>query len=44
MTLLVDTNVWIAAERLGLTEVATMNTRDFIIVRPAHVEAFELLP
>ena len=41
---LVDASVVAVAERLGLTEVATMNTRDFSVVRPAHIEALTLLP
>lgn len=32
-----------AAERLGITEVATLDHR-LAAVRPAHVEAFTLLP
>jgi hypothetical protein len=41
---LVDASIVAVAERLGLTEVATMNTRDFGVVRPAHIEAFTQLP
>ena len=40
----VDASVVAAAERLGVTEVATTDWRHFGVVRPAHVEAFELLP
>jgi predicted nucleic acid-binding protein len=32
------------AERLGIREVATIDHRHFNIVRPAHTEAFTLLP
>ena len=32
------------AERLKVTTIATLNHRDFTVVRPAHCEAFELLP
>ena len=32
------------AERLGQTAIATLNHRDFRVVRPKHCEAFELLP
>ena len=31
-----------AAERLGITRVATLDRRHFAAVRPRHVEAFEL--
>jgi uncharacterized protein len=40
----VDASVVAAAERLDVTEVATTDRRHFGIVRPTHVEAFELLP
>jgi hypothetical protein len=30
------------AERLGITQIATLDRRDFTVVRPAHVTAFEL--
>ncbi|MFV0522974.1 MAG: type II toxin-antitoxin system VapC family toxin [Acidimicrobiales bacterium] len=40
----VDASTVAVAERLGLVEVATMDERDFRVIRPAHVEAFELLP
>jgi hypothetical protein len=32
------------AERLGLTEIATIDRRHFSVVRPRHVGAFTLLP
>ena len=32
------------AERLGATEIATLDRRHFSIVRAAHVGAFRLLP
>lgn len=32
------------AERLGLTTLATLNHRDFTVVRPRHAAAFGLLP
>lgn len=41
---LVDASVVVVAERLGLTTVATLNHRDFRVVRPRHVAAFELIP
>jgi predicted nucleic acid-binding protein len=41
---LVDASIIAVAERLGLTTIATMNRRDFAVVRPAHCNTFELLP
>lgn len=40
----VDASVVAAAERLQLTQIATLDRRHFTVVRPAHVPAFELLP
>jgi predicted nucleic acid-binding protein len=40
----VDAAVVAIAERLNVTTIATINPRDFRVVRPAHCEAFELLP
>ena len=40
----VDASVVAAAERLGVSTIATLDRRHFSVVRPAHVEAFELLP
>lgn len=40
----VDAAVIAAAERLDVSSVATLDRRHFGVVRPAHVEAFELLP
>ncbi len=40
----VDASVVATAERLGLSEVATMDRRHFTVVRPSHVDAFTLLP
>jgi predicted nucleic acid-binding protein len=40
----VDASVVAAAERRGVTEMATLDRRDFSVVRPAHTEAFRLLP
>jgi len=37
----VDASIIAVAERLNIT---TFNTRDFTVVRPAHLEAFTLLP
>jgi predicted nucleic acid-binding protein len=41
---LVDASVVTVAERLGITTVATLNHRDFRVVRPDHADAFTLIP
>jgi len=33
-----------AGERLELSQLATLDRRHFTVVRPAHIDAFELLP
>lgn len=40
----VDASVVTVAERLDVHEIATLDRRDFSVVRPRHVEAFGLLP
>jgi predicted nucleic acid-binding protein len=40
----VDAAVVALAERLAVATVATVDRRDFSIVRPRHVDHFELLP
>lgn len=40
----VDASVIACAERLGVTEVATVDHRHFRPVRPSHTDAFTLLP
>lgn len=40
----VDASVVTTAERLGVTDVATLDRRDFGVVRPQHTDAFVLLP
>ena len=40
----VDASVIAVAERLGIDTVATINHRDFRVVRPAHVDAFTIVP
>lgn len=40
----VDASVVALAERIGETELATTDRRDFTAVRPAHTQAFTLLP
>lgn len=39
-----DASVIAIAERLNISEVATLNRRHFSIVRPRHIAAFTLLP
>lgn len=41
---LVDASIIAVAERLAVTTLATLNRRDFTVVRPRHIDAFELLP
>jgi uncharacterized protein len=41
---LIDASMVAVAERLNLTTLATLNHRDFAVVRPRHVSALELLP
>jgi predicted nucleic acid-binding protein len=38
------TDAAVAAERLSISEVATLDHRHFHAVRPRHAEAFTLLP
>jgi predicted nucleic acid-binding protein len=40
----VDASIIAVAERLGQSTLATLNHRDFAVVRPAHRDAFELVP
>ena len=40
----VDSSIVVAAERLAIETVATFDRRHFTVVRPAHVDAFTLLP
>ncbi|WP_182872862.1 type II toxin-antitoxin system VapC family toxin [Microbispora sp. H10670] len=40
----VDASVVAVAERLDITEVATLDRRHFTVVRPRHTGAFMLLP
>lgn len=39
-----DASVVALAERLGVVRIATLDRRHFAAVRPAHVDAFELVP
>lgn len=41
---LVDASVLALCERLGETKVATLDRRDFSVVRPNHCESLDLLP
>ena len=40
----VDASVVAAAERLGITAVATIDRRDFSVVRPRHCDRLRILP
>ncbi len=40
----VDASIVAIAERMGITTLATMNQRDFLVVKPTHTAAFELVP
>ncbi|GII53582.1 ribonuclease VapC [Planotetraspora thailandica] len=40
----VDASVISIAERLGLSQVATLDRRHFTVVRPRHLDALTLLP
>jgi len=40
----VDASVIAVAERLNLTDVATLDLRHFTVVRPKHTAALNLLP
>ena len=40
----VDASVVALAERLNVSEIATLDRRHFVVVRPRHVKAFTLLP
>jgi len=40
----VDASIVAAAERLGITRVVTLDRRHFGVVRPRHVDLFDVLP
>ncbi len=40
----VDASIIAIAERLGHDTIATLNHRDFAVVRPTHRDAFNLIP
>jgi len=40
----VDSSIIAVAERLGQSTLATLNHRDFAVVRRAHRDAFDLIP
>lgn len=40
----VDASVIATAERLGAATIATLDRRHFTIVRPSHLDSFQLLP
>ena len=39
-----DASVIAVAERLGITEIATLDRRHFTVVRPQHTATFALVP
>jgi predicted nucleic acid-binding protein len=39
-----DASVVVAAERLGIPEIATLDRRHFAVVRPSVLPSFDLLP
>ena len=39
-----DASIVALAERFNLTAIATLDARDFRVVKPAHCEALTLLP
>ena len=39
-----DASIVALAERLGVSTIATVDRRDFSVVRPKHVAAFDLVP
>ncbi|GAC1541214.1 MAG: hypothetical protein NVS3B12_28630 [Acidimicrobiales bacterium] len=41
---LVDATIVAIAERLGITTIASIDRRDLLVVRPAHCDAFQLIP
>jgi predicted nucleic acid-binding protein len=40
----VDASIVAAAERLNVGVIATLDRRHFSVVRPAHIDNFDLLP
>ncbi len=40
----VDASIASLAERLGIIRIHTLDRRDFSMIRPRHVEAFEVVP
>ncbi len=41
---MVDASLIAIAERLDISTIATVDQRHFNVVRPAHTDAFELIP
>jgi hypothetical protein len=41
---MVDASIVVAAERLGMTRIATLDRRHFGLVRPAHTPLFDIVP
>lgn len=40
----VDASVVAVAERLDITQLATLDRRHFSVVRPSHIDSFQLFP
>jgi predicted nucleic acid-binding protein len=40
----VDASIAAVAERLNITRILTLDRRDFQILRPQHIDRFEILP
>lgn len=40
----VDATIAAIAERLNITRILTLDRRDFGLIRPKHIQQFELLP
>ena len=40
----VDATIAAVAERLKITQILTLDQRDFHIIRPKHIDYFEILP
>jgi uncharacterized protein len=40
----VDLSIAAVAERMGIRRILTIDRRDFQILRPAHIDHFEILP
>lgn len=41
---MVDASIVAAAERLGITRIATLDRRHFALIRPSHTALFDIVP